>query len=74
MQPQLYSTYLPFRECWVYTCIKLLKKELQEFVQYWNSHLIRRNRIADCPAGVPDDMFEMPSTFGELHAIKKVLL
>ena len=43
---------------------KLLQKELDEFLVYWNSHLIRQSRNTNSPAGYPDDMYDMPELFG----------
>ena len=47
-----------------YTVVDILQDEMEEFVLYWNSHPLRRNRIALCPHGIPDDIFEMPENYG----------
>ena len=41
-----------------------LLRSLEEFKQRWNSHRIRRNRLAGCPAGVPDDLYYIPQQTG----------
>ena len=52
------------RKCLAVVLENLLKRELQEFVLYWNTHCIRYNRHIECPSGIPDDMYEMPEEFG----------
>lgn len=52
-----------------------LEADLSEFVELWNTHLIRRNRLADCPSGVPKEMYETPGLVGKIsygvdHAVK----
>ena len=32
--------------------------------EYWNSHYIRPSKNADCLAGIPNDLFEMPLYYG----------
>ena len=46
----------------------LIQKELNEFTVLWNSHYMRRNRLANCPNGRPDDLFDMPEHYGMYHA------
>ena len=47
-----------------------LKKDVQEFLEFWNSHRIRSNKLAACPAGRPDDLYEIPECFGKsVHII-----
>lgn len=52
--------------------LPLLTKELREFVRYWNSHSLRRNRAAECPHGIPDDLYDMPEHFGGENYLKPV--
>ena len=47
-----------------YAFLPVLKKELEEFVELWNSHTIRRTRLAASPCGRPDDLYDMPMLFG----------
>ena len=42
----------------------LLKQSLDDFKARWNSHRIRRNRVAGCPDGVPDDLYNLPQLNG----------
>ena len=42
----------------------LLEKSLEEFKERWNSHSIRRSRLANCLAGVPDDLYNLPQING----------
>ena len=43
----------------------IIERELSDFVTHWNSHRMRHNSRAECPGGIPDDLFDMPSTVGE---------
>lgn len=43
----------------------IVERELREFVGYWNSHRIRYNSKAECPGGIPEDLFDMPSYVGK---------
>ena len=42
-------------------------------MDYWNSHTIRRNRNFDSPSGRPCDMYDMPSIYGMVTLIPKIL-
>lgn len=55
-----------FRYCLAYSVVLLLEKELNEFVQYWNSHLIRANRLTGMTSATPNDLYEMPNYHGKL--------
>ena len=35
--------------------------------EQWNIHRIRQNRKAGCPAGVPNDLYELPQLEGNYH-------
>ena len=48
----------------VFAFLPVLMRELEEFVSLWNSHHIRPTRLAACPSGRPDDMYDMPQLFG----------
>ena len=47
------------------TIMPAIRKDLQEFVEYWNSHTIRPTSGASCPSGRPDDLYDMPSVYGK---------
>ena len=51
------------RKCLAVVLVTMLEQELSDFVAYWNSHRIRRNRSTECPTGIPEDMFDMPEEF-----------
>ena len=53
-----------FSKCLAVVLSSLLQRELDDFVSYWNFHSIRLNRLAECPSGRPDNLFEMPQEFG----------
>ena len=59
--------YILYRKCLAFVSVPLLTNELAEFVNQWNTHTIRHNHLADCPAGVPVDLYEMPVEFGKLY-------
>ena len=42
----------------------MLKNELGEFLQLWNTHPIRCNKKAGIPHGIPNDLYMMPSDKG----------
>ena len=37
----------------------LLEKELRQFMTHSNTHRIRENRLADCPGGIPEDLYDI---------------
>ena len=51
---------------WCFAHLPVLTRDLNEYVSIWNSHHIRPVRLAGCPSGRPDDMFDMPEEFGEI--------
>ena len=51
----VWHMYLP--NCW---------NELNDFVAHWNSLKMRINKLGNCPSGIPDDLYEVPSQAGEL--------
>lgn len=60
------------RQCLAIVFLPLLERELREFVCYWNSHSLRQNRVAECPQGIPDDLYDMPGHFGGENYLKPV--
>ena len=42
----------------------LLRTELRDIMQLWNTHYIRKSRNEDAPHGKPDIMYYMPELFG----------
>ena len=60
------------RQCLAVVFLPLLEKELRQFVRYWNSHLLRCNRMTDCPQGIPDDLYNMPGHFGGENYLQPV--
>ena len=52
-----------------YAFFPALKHELEEFVALWNSHTIRKTRLAASPSGRPDDLYDMPELFGEIDIL-----
>ncbi len=53
-----------YRYCIGYVWAELLQNDLDEFGSSWNSHHIRKNRVANCPPGVPNDLFLLPEHYG----------
>ncbi len=52
------------RHCLSYVYVPLLSQALTDFKKRWNSHTIRPSRLAGCPAGVPDDLYNLPELTG----------
>lgn len=42
----------------------LIETELAEFRQEWNCHKIRSNSKTILPSGIPNDLYEMPQSYG----------
>ena len=42
----------------------IIEFELKEFQKAWNSHTIRNNTKSLLPSGIPDDLYQMPQTYG----------
>lgn len=42
-----------------------LEKDLDEFKENWNSHLIRKNNVTGFPGGVPNELYQCPSLYGK---------
>ena len=59
-------TVCQISKCLAVVLSSIIQRELDDFVSYWNSHSIRPNRLAECPSGRPDDLFEMPQEFGRI--------
>ena len=45
-----------------------MQKELDEFVQQWNTQYIHRS-CADCLAGRPDDLYDVPENYGNILSL-----
>ena len=50
----------------------LLSRELREFVQYWNSHKLRKNRTAEYPQAIPDDLYDMPEHYNGSNCLQSI--
>ena len=42
----------------------MVQRDIEAFVNYWNTHNIRPSRNALCPSRRPDDIFDMPQVYG----------
>ena len=51
------------KECLWYTFSGLIQKELDDIVEHWNTHRIRKSR-SNCIAGRPDSLFYIPENYG----------
>ena len=47
----------------------LLNEALEDFKIRWNAHKIRRNKVAGCPHGVPDDLYHLPQLNGNIQIL-----
>ena len=55
-----------FRQCLAFVFADVLQKELDGFLEHWNSHPIRPSRNTESPGGFPDDLYDVPELFGML--------
>lgn len=53
-----------YRHCLSFVYADLIETALDEFKARWNSHSIRPSRLAGCPSGVPDDLYNLPEING----------
>ena len=52
--------YYTCRYALAFIAVPILSKELEEFMNDWNSHRIRPVVGASSPGGIPDDLYDMP--------------
>lgn len=57
-------------KCLAVVFYPIIERELRYFVHHWNTHRIRYNSKADCPGGIPDDLFDMPSYVDAENCLK----
>lgn len=50
--------------CLRYCFMEILQKELNFVASSWNEHVIRASNMAECPSGIPDEMFFLPENSG----------
>ena len=55
------------RNCLQYCFMRFIEADLQQAAALWNSHRIRPSRGTVCPAGIPDELFFLPSNSGAEH-------
>ena len=53
-----------------YSTVPVIERELAEFAEHWNTHMIRSNKKASCPSGIPDDLYDMPLLYGKISAFQ----
>jgi len=44
----------------------VLQNDIDDFIDDWNNHCIRKNRFSEGPFGRPNDIYSMPQTYGKL--------
>ena len=47
-----------------YIYIPVIQQECDIFVEYWNSHRLRKQKGLQLPTGIPNHMFEFPENYG----------
>ena len=47
-----------------YCMAHILENEWNEFRDEWNSHKIHENSKTLLPSGIPNDLYDLPQTFG----------
>lgn len=60
------------RKCLAIVFLPVLERELREFMIHWNTHRMRHNRLANCPGGVPEDLFDMPMHYGCENYLQRI--
>ena len=53
------------RYCLLYLSVPVFESEVSEYVQHWNSHLVRRDKQRQTPSCVLNEMYEMPELYGK---------
>ena len=53
--------------------LKPLERDLEEFVDNWNTHLIRHNRLSGCPSGIPNHLYDYPSVYGNFYLLSETI-
>lgn len=66
------SCQFPYRWILAFVIGDLLQKEVDLFVQHWNSHMIRPSPHAECPGGIPNDLYDLPTCVGVSDHMKPV--
>lgn len=61
------------RKCLSVVYHKIIERELEDFVYYWNTHKIRKSRN-NCIGGIPIDLFDMPIHYGKLYWHNNIIL
>ena len=50
--------------CVQYVYMPLIRTQLSEVVDIWNSHNIRKQNVGDVVSGIPDVLFDNPEILG----------
>ena len=51
--------------CLQFSFMGLIQQELDLVATEWNSHRIGKNRLAECPSGVPDELHFLSELSGK---------
>lgn len=63
-----YNAVISFcSDCLRFCFLKLLQEELDKIAIEWNYHVIRRSRMAECPGGIPDQLYFIPQLQGIIY-------
>ena len=57
--------YILYRHCAAFVFLNLLRRDIREFMNTWNTHRMRVNQHAGCPTGVPNDMYYLSPRIGK---------
>ena len=58
--------------CLQFCFMALIQQELGKVADEWNSHRIRPSRMAECPAGVPDELYFLPEASGKFSHVNRL--
>ena len=54
-------------DCLRFCFLKLLQAELDKIAVEWNYHVIHRSSMAECPGGIPNQLYFIPQLQGIVH-------
>ena len=63
MQTLYKHVFTIFRNCLAFVMIPILQKEIDIFVELWNSHRIRKQKDVVLPDGIPNHIFDFPEQY-----------
>ena len=66
--------YNLYRDSVRYAFGPLIQEQLNAFLNEWNSHKIRKSKMAEAPDGIPNVLFEFPELKGKFQKFVYVIV